>query len=409
MAVRDKIFVSYSHKDKKLFEEFRTMLAPAIQNGTVDLWDDTRIAPGAKWEDQIEAALASASVAVLLVSPNFLASHFIVKQELPPLLKAAEEDGVTIFWLYLSACLYEQTEIGSYQAAHDISQPLDRLSKSQRQGVLSEACGRLILPAQSNQLLRKTDEGSGNRHLKNTKTDLRWECSLLITEALDEAFTAAQGAGPTTTLHRRLELARKLAGKGEQLLTECDSSLSSPLRDSLVKAIRATRWLVDETRIILPEAGDDERNGTNDHFEKAKEDAYYSREQLMAQLSNDPDFRALRNSDSRWPLLGFRDGEDYETYLFPTLERLFRSTDPMQYDLFERLLEKSEFTPGQLIQEGYRKELVMDSLNALLRKKWAEWTDLSSLGSEGSKGKVTEVGKRLLKQTLAARNSSVTH
>jgi len=40
MPVRDKIFISYSHLDKKPFEEFKTMLAPAIQRGVVDVWDD---------------------------------------------------------------------------------------------------------------------------------------------------------------------------------------------------------------------------------------------------------------------------------------------------------------------------------------------------------------------------------
>ncbi|MGB8886057.1 MAG: toll/interleukin-1 receptor domain-containing protein [Candidatus Korobacteraceae bacterium] len=144
MPARKNIFVSYSHKDKKLFEEFQTMMAPAIQRDIVDLWDDQRIAAGAKWQEEIQKALASARVAVLLVSQNFLASQFIAEKELPPLLKAAADDGVTIFWICLSSCLFDQTEIASYQAAYDPSRPLDRLSKSQRQAVLSSVCEKLI-------------------------------------------------------------------------------------------------------------------------------------------------------------------------------------------------------------------------------------------------------------------------
>jgi hypothetical protein len=146
---REKVFVSYSHKDKKLFGEFNTMLAPAIRKGIVDIWDDTQIVPGARWKEEIESALRSARVAVLLVSPDFLASEFIAKQELPPLLKAAQLQGLTIFWFYLSSCLYEQTEIAGYQAAHDISKPLDALSKSRRQAVLSESCAKLIRLAEN--------------------------------------------------------------------------------------------------------------------------------------------------------------------------------------------------------------------------------------------------------------------
>jgi hypothetical protein len=141
---REKVFVSYSHKDKKLFGEFQTMLAPAIRRGKVDIWDDTKIVPGAKWKEEILAALRTAKIAVLLVSSNFLASEFIAKHELPPLLETAQNQGARIFWIYLSACLYEQTEIADYQAAHDTSRPLDSFSKSQRQALLSEICAKLI-------------------------------------------------------------------------------------------------------------------------------------------------------------------------------------------------------------------------------------------------------------------------
>jgi hypothetical protein len=120
------------------------MLAPAIQKGIVDLWDDTRIKPGANRKEEIQAALGSAKVAVLLVSQQFLASDFIAKHELAPLLTAAQAEGVMVFWIYFSSCLYEQTEIASYQAAHDVSRPLDRLDKPNRQAELSRICAKLV-------------------------------------------------------------------------------------------------------------------------------------------------------------------------------------------------------------------------------------------------------------------------
>jgi hypothetical protein len=152
---RDKIFISYSHKDKKLFDEFKTMLAPAMRKGMVDLWDDTKITPGSKWKDEIKKALDSAKIAVLLVSPDFLASEFIANDEMPPLLRAAEKDGVTIFWIYLRPCLYEQTDIAKYQAAHDVSKALSTLPKSKRQGVFSEICNRLIKLAENPKQARR--------------------------------------------------------------------------------------------------------------------------------------------------------------------------------------------------------------------------------------------------------------
>jgi len=159
---REKIFVSYSHEDKRLFVEFKKMLAPAIRRGVVHIWDDTMIAPGAKWKQAIEKALEEARIAVLLVSANFLASDFIANHELPPLLKAAEDHGLTIYWIYLSHCLYEQTEIANYQAAHDVSKPLASLKKAEREKILSETCHELIE-------LAKKPSGATSRRAPRTR------------------------------------------------------------------------------------------------------------------------------------------------------------------------------------------------------------------------------------------------
>lgn len=147
---RDLVFISYSHKDKKWLNEFKTMLKPLERKG-IRLWDDSKIEPGKVWRDEIMRALGAAKVAVLLVSNHFLASDFITQNELPPLLESAKKERVPILWVYLSECLYkEMPEIEAYQAAHDLSQPLDTLTKSERNKMIVHICEEIKKAAKVN-------------------------------------------------------------------------------------------------------------------------------------------------------------------------------------------------------------------------------------------------------------------
>ena len=134
-AFRKGVFVSYSHKDEKWLKMLQTFLAPLVRNESVDLWDDTRIPPGAKWRDEINRALASARVAVLLVSSAFLESEFIAQQELPQILASERQRGLTILWVPISLSLWSTTPIAEYQAVSDPAKPLNGMSQPERDKV----------------------------------------------------------------------------------------------------------------------------------------------------------------------------------------------------------------------------------------------------------------------------------
>lgn len=137
------VFISYSHKDANWLEKLQTMMSPSIRNNTISAWWDGKIKPSQKWREEIDNALASAKVGVLLVSPDFLASDFINNNELPYLLAAAERHAVKLIWVLLRNCLYKKTPIADYQAAHDVSKPLNSLRGARLDATLVAICNAI--------------------------------------------------------------------------------------------------------------------------------------------------------------------------------------------------------------------------------------------------------------------------
>jgi len=135
---QEQVFISYSHKDKGWLEKLQIHLTPLQRDGTISVWADTVIKPGQIWKEEIRKALARAKVAVLLVSPDFLASGFIAENELPPLLAASEKEGLTILWIPVRPSHYTRTVIAQYQAAHDPAKPLSSMNRAKQDSALVE-------------------------------------------------------------------------------------------------------------------------------------------------------------------------------------------------------------------------------------------------------------------------------
>lgn len=123
------IFISYSHKDERWLKRLQVHLKPLEDIGLIRRWDDTCIEPGSKWREDIKNGLNIAKGAILLISADFLASEFITKNELPPLLEAAELNGTLILPIIVSPCRFSETSsISKFQPVNPPSRPIVKMS-----------------------------------------------------------------------------------------------------------------------------------------------------------------------------------------------------------------------------------------------------------------------------------------
>jgi hypothetical protein len=145
--LRDQIFISYSHKDRKWVDRLLIVLRPSITSKNLSVWDDSKISTGEVWRDEIKKAISRARVAVLMVSPDFLASDFIAEHELLPLLDAARKEGLSVLWVAVRDSLYRQSALAGYQAANDPSKPLASLKGGVRDRELVQICDKITSAA----------------------------------------------------------------------------------------------------------------------------------------------------------------------------------------------------------------------------------------------------------------------
>ena len=154
-SYRTQVFVSYSHRDREWLDKLRNVFAPHIRNDRIEYWDDQSLATGDRWQKEISNAIDHARIAVLLVSPHFLNSEFIMNQELPQVLEA-EKNGLTIVWIpVFGEFCGDKTPpmlqpIAEFQAAIDISEPLAKLKSKSLNKRLLDICHqvkRLLNPA----------------------------------------------------------------------------------------------------------------------------------------------------------------------------------------------------------------------------------------------------------------------
>ncbi len=104
------IFISYSRKNLDLLEEFRIHLRGLFDEENLIFWTDNEVKPDQKWDREIQNALKNCNIAVMLISPTFLASEYIRDVEIPILLDRRESGQIKLAVLYLITSVVDQKD-----------------------------------------------------------------------------------------------------------------------------------------------------------------------------------------------------------------------------------------------------------------------------------------------------------
>src|SRR4051812_15584468 len=135
------VFVSYSRGDHEWRAKFVEMLQPVLRERGLVVWSDERNLAGEAWRPPIAGAIERACAALLLVSPAFLNSEFVMGQELPALLAR----DIPLFCVLVRPCLFDEVPaLEALQWAHDPGRDGALLDAPNREGQIVRVCRRVL-------------------------------------------------------------------------------------------------------------------------------------------------------------------------------------------------------------------------------------------------------------------------
>ena len=120
-----EIFYSYSHKDEDLRAELDRHLAILQHQGVIKGWDFREITAGAEWKEQIDSHLSTASIILLLISADFLASDYCYDIEMKRAMARHDAREALVIPVILRPVAWEGTPFGKLQALPKYGKAVD--------------------------------------------------------------------------------------------------------------------------------------------------------------------------------------------------------------------------------------------------------------------------------------------
>ena len=121
-----RVFFSYAHEDEVLRDRLEKHLALLRRQGAIETWHDRRIGPGDAFAAEIDAALETSDVVLLLVSADFLASDYCHDIEMRRALERHEQGLARVIPVILRPCDWHSSEFGHLNAVPRDGKPITK-------------------------------------------------------------------------------------------------------------------------------------------------------------------------------------------------------------------------------------------------------------------------------------------
>src|ERR1700687_492857 len=119
-----EVFCAYARADEKWLRQLETHLSGLERQRLISLWHDRQILPGSNWEETIDAHLETASVILLLISADFVASNYCYGIEMKRALERHEANEVRVVPIVVRPCDWQRLPFASLQALPMDAKPI---------------------------------------------------------------------------------------------------------------------------------------------------------------------------------------------------------------------------------------------------------------------------------------------
>ena len=109
------LFYSYAHEDELLRNQLEKHLSLLRRRGLITEWHDRQILAGEEWARDIDQHLETASIILLLISPDFLASDYCYNMEMQRAVARHESGEARVIPILLRPCDWHGTPFGQLQ------------------------------------------------------------------------------------------------------------------------------------------------------------------------------------------------------------------------------------------------------------------------------------------------------
>ena len=273
------IFFSYSHKDEVLRNELEAHLELLKHEGLVESWHDRRIVAGDELDEAIFTQLETANIILLLVSSDFMSSHYCYSREMTRAMERHHAQEAKVIPVILRHCDWTNAPFGKLLATPRDAKPVtswpDRdeaftdVAKQVRKAVEGLRTSNVRTKSSSPRSIASPNVSdlprSSNLRLKQEFTDMDVDQFMrssfdFICRFFEGSVTAIKTRNPDVTGTFELIDSRSMATvlyRSGKKLTECSVRLDVRGRSNgIAFSYNSSASSNSYNEMLMPEAGD---------------------------------------------------------------------------------------------------------------------------------------------------------